>query len=199
MKKFFLILTTVLAQSAFAQIEVNKGKFTWETSFPVVTCGRESASILYDRNDFRPVGTAVGMLAEDIKRTTDADMPIINSIPQKAKSLIVAGTIGKSRFIDMLEESGKLNTGTIAGQWERFIIKTVENPFDGVDKALVIAGSDKRGTALRHYHSVQGHRCFTMAFLERRAGEETIAAVSAENELHIEEPVGEVSRNIHKR
>ena len=37
MKKFFLILTTVLAQSAFAQIEVNKGKFTWETSFPVVT------------------------------------------------------------------------------------------------------------------------------------------------------------------
>lgn len=147
MKKFFLILTTVLAQSTFAQIEVNKGKFTWETSFPVVTCGRESASILYDRNDFRPVGTAVGMLAEDIKRTTDADMPIINSIPQKAKSLIVAGTIGKSHFIDMLEKSGKLNTDTIAGQWERFIIKTVENPFDGVDKALVIAGSDKRGTA----------------------------------------------------
>ena len=91
MKKFLLILTTVLAQSASAQIEVNKGKFTWDTSFPIVTCDKESASLLYDQNDFKPVGTAVGMLAEDIKRTTDADMPIINSIPQKAKSLIVAG------------------------------------------------------------------------------------------------------------
>ena len=34
----------------------------------------------------------------------------------------------------------------ITGKWETFIIQIVKNPFKGVKKALVIAGSDKRGT-----------------------------------------------------
>ena len=41
---------------------------------------------------------------------------------------------------------GKLNADAISGKWESFIITTVANPLPGVDQALVIAGSDKRGT-----------------------------------------------------
>ena len=34
----------------------------------------------------------------------------------------------------------------LEGKYEKFIIQTIENPADGVEKALVIAGSDLRGT-----------------------------------------------------
>jgi len=34
----------------------------------------------------------------------------------------------------------------VRGKWEAFLIQVVNDPFPGVDKALVIAGSDKRGT-----------------------------------------------------
>ena len=43
-------------------------------------------------------------------------------------------------------KSGKLNADAISGKWESFIITTIANPLPGVDQALVIAGSDKRGT-----------------------------------------------------
>ena len=42
--------------------------------------------------------------------------------------------------------NGKLNDSDLKGKWESFVIATVENPAPGVKQALVIAGSDKRGT-----------------------------------------------------
>jgi hypothetical protein len=63
------------------------------------------------------------------------------------KQVVLVGTIGKSRFIDELVASGKLDVASIRGGWERYRIKTVDKPFPGVEQALVIAGSDRRGTA----------------------------------------------------
>lgn len=59
----------------------------------------------------------------------------------------MVGTIGKSRYIDSLVKEGKLDLASIDGKWESFIIKVVKNPMKGVDRALVIAGSDRRGTS----------------------------------------------------
>ncbi len=39
----------------------------------------------------------------------------------------------------------------IAGRWETFLIQVVEQPLPGVGQALVIAGSDKRGTIYGMY------------------------------------------------
>jgi hypothetical protein len=64
----------------------------------------------------------------------------------KAKTVIIAGTIGKSDVINALVASGKLNPKPILGKWEAFISEVVSNPLPGVDKALVIAGADLRGT-----------------------------------------------------
>jgi len=59
---------------------------------------------------------------------------------------IIVATLGKSSLVDNLVKAGTINAGAIAGKWESFVITTVEHPFPGVDQALVIAGSDKRGT-----------------------------------------------------
>lgn len=49
-------------------------------------------------------------------------------------------------MIDSLVSDGKINVTDIEGLWESFVSTVVENPIEGCDKALVIAGSDARGT-----------------------------------------------------
>jgi hypothetical protein len=65
--------------------------------------------------------------------------------------VIIAGTIGKSDVIDSIIASKKLNVAAIKGRWESFISEVVTSPLPGVDKALVIAGSDLRGTIFGLY------------------------------------------------
>jgi hypothetical protein len=69
----------------------------------------------------------------------------------KAKTVIIAGTIGKSDVITRLINTKKLDVSAIEGQWESFISEVISNPLPGVDKALVIAGADLRGTIFGLY------------------------------------------------
>jgi len=62
------------------------------------------------------------------------------------KPVIIAGTIGSSRAIDSLISNGLLNVSAVTNKWEAFTTQLVANPFSGIGKALVIAGSDPRGT-----------------------------------------------------
>ncbi|WBY06208.1 hypothetical protein PIB19_11160 [Sphingomonas sp. 7/4-4] len=64
---------------------------------------------------------------------------------------IWAGTIGKNPAIDRLVVSGKLDAKRLNGAWESFVIATIERPAPGVPRALVIVGSDRRGTAFGIY------------------------------------------------
>src|SRR5690554_4130475 len=60
--------------------------------------------------------------------------------------VVVIGTLGQSALIDHLVAEGKLQVDDLQGQWEASSIQVVEQAFEGVDQALVIVGSDKRGT-----------------------------------------------------
>ncbi|KAF2127478.1 glycoside hydrolase family 115 protein [Dothidotthia symphoricarpi CBS 119687] len=63
-----------------------------------------------------------------------------------SQGTIIVGTIGNSSFIDGLIENGKLDISKIEGQWEAYTSTTVKNPVNGIEEALIIAGSDRRGT-----------------------------------------------------
>ena len=65
--------------------------------------------------------------------------------------VIIAGEIGKSELIDDLIMQGKIDVSPIEGDWEGFIHAVVDNPMEDVPRALVIAGSDKRGTIFGIY------------------------------------------------
>ncbi|KAK7514024.1 hypothetical protein IWZ03DRAFT_247421 [Phyllosticta citriasiana] len=60
--------------------------------------------------------------------------------------LMIAGTVGKSSLIDGLAREGKIDVARIEGRWEAFTSSVVQAPIEGIDWALVVAGSDKRGT-----------------------------------------------------
>lgn len=116
-----------------------------ENAFPLV--GKAAADILYDANDAKVVDIAVHLLAEDIEKITQHKPMVLSRNPERKGAIVIIGTIGKSQPIDALIKSGKLDASEILGKWEAFKISMVKNPAKGVPRALVIAGSDPRGTA----------------------------------------------------
>lgn len=100
--------------------------------------GGAAASILVSGEDWQGVVRAAGDLGQDIGRVTGTAAQVVKADTPRQGSIIV-GTIGKSPLIDGLVKAGKLDVDGVRGQWESFVIETV-------DGSLVVAGSDKRGT-----------------------------------------------------
>ena len=97
-----------------------------------------AASIIVSGEDWQGVVRAAGDLGQDIGRVTGTAAQVVKADAPRRGSIIV-GTIGKSPLIDGLVKAGRLNVDGVRGQWESFVIETV-------DGSLVVAGSDKRGT-----------------------------------------------------
>lgn len=114
-------------------------------TFPLASNGKV-ASIIVSDNDYAGVKRVAGHLQTDIFNVTDSKPNIMMNNSSSEDYVIIIGTLGKSAIIDELVRTGKINNKNLKGKWEKFITQIVENPMPGVKKALVIAGSDKRGT-----------------------------------------------------
>ncbi|MGE5812152.1 MAG: glycosyl hydrolase 115 family protein, partial [Ignavibacteria bacterium] len=111
----------------------------------------KSAPLLVSSDDYPGVIRVLKNFKTDIGKITNAaPLLSIDSIPL-IKEIVLAGTIGKSKLIDKLIRENKLDVEGIAGKWETFLIQVIEKPFDNIDRALIIAGSDKRGTIFGIY------------------------------------------------
>ncbi|WP_308991307.1 glycosyl hydrolase 115 family protein [Mariniflexile litorale] len=128
------------------QAQLSLVNTTGDASVFSIVNKNNTATIYYDASDFEVVKMASKLLAEDIERVT-AKLPVVSSNKPKAKNAIIIGTLGKSKLINQLIKSGKVNSTELEGNWERYLYKTVKNPLPNVDNALVIIGSDRRGTA----------------------------------------------------
>ncbi len=124
--------------------EMEPGSFTLSAS-------AASAPLCVSSSDFPGVLRAAKDLAEDIERVTNAKPPLLSDTIPSNKEIVLIGTIGKNPWIDTLISRKKIGVAGISGKWETFLIQVVEKPFAGVDRALVIAGSDKRGTIFGIY------------------------------------------------
>lgn len=102
------------------------------------------ADICISKKDYKGITIAAEALAQDIKLVTGTPAQVKYDISHN--HIVLAGTIGQNEWIDTLIEEGKLEVSGVKGTWETYVMETVHKPFAGVDKALVIAGSDKRGT-----------------------------------------------------
>jgi hypothetical protein len=113
-------------------------------SFALAENGR-TAALFVDGADHAGVLRAAASLQGDIERVTGKRPSLERSAP-KGSDVVIIGTVGKSVLIDGLVAAGKLDVSGIKGKWEGWQVQTVANPLPGVERALVIAGSDKRGT-----------------------------------------------------
>lgn len=112
--------------------------------FPLFANGKAPV-LLVSKDDWQGVHLAVNSFSNDVYKVTGTTPKIVDSY-KNGSPLVIIGTLGKNQWIDRLVKQGKLNITGITGKWETFLIQSVKNPFPGVQEALVIAGSDKRGT-----------------------------------------------------
>jgi hypothetical protein len=128
----------------------------------VLADGRRTPVIVYAAKDAKVVELAARDLAADIARVVSSGpraTPVVRSLVNgkltAAGSAVLIGTLGRSPLIDNLVNSGKLDASHLRGAWESFVVTIVERPAPGVPRALVIAGSDPRGTAFGVYELSQ--------------------------------------------
>ena len=144
MKRITLLLSglmTVLTISAQVFPQVSEKAVAG--GFPMVTA-ENVATICTDERDYPVVGITAQMLADDIERVT-RQRPVVGHAQPKGTA-VVAGTLGKSRLMDQLVKSLKIDVSGIRDKWESFIIQTAKHPKTHAPLLLII-GSDRRGTA----------------------------------------------------
>ena len=110
-----------------------------------------AASIFVDTNDWPGVLRVATDLQKDIGRVSQAGPALTHELAHLGQNVILVGTIGHSAVIDQLVRERKIDVAGIAGKWEASLIQVVSQPLPGVESALVIAGSDKRGTIFGVY------------------------------------------------
>ena len=123
------MLTTQKAESGFAIVE-----------------NSIASDILVSESDHKGVQRIAGMFQKDLEHVSGKAPELIVGETHRSNNLIIVGTMGKSTLIDGLAQKGKIDVSELEGKWEQFLITPVKNPMEGVDNALVIVGSDKRGT-----------------------------------------------------
>lgn len=151
MKKILLPLTVSVFSLALAgqqtqsmnHLVINKDA---GNSFHLFT-NRSAADILFDAGDDKTVILVGGLFADDVKRVTGFKPNLRNEPDLVSKTCVIVGSIENSRLIKELISKHKINVDDVKNQWESCLIQVVDKPFKGIEKALVIAGSDRRGTA----------------------------------------------------
>ena len=109
-----------------------------------------SEAVIYtDTKEYKVVNITANMLADDIERVTGKHPRVVKTTSLKnipKGGAVAVGTIGKSRLIDELVRLKIIDVSSITGKWESFVTTTIKRPKHG-GQLLVIAGSDRRGTA----------------------------------------------------
>src|SRR4030095_2549633 len=141
MKKIFLFIFI----SCFVFI-VSNAQLISETKTPN-SFSLSNAFIYVEPNDFSLVKRSAELLQNDIEMVTGKKPVIINNTSAATSgNIIVIGSLEKSSLIKKLIAEKKI-PNTIKNKWEAYRVESITKPFTGFKNALIIAGSDRRGTA----------------------------------------------------
>jgi hypothetical protein len=115
-----------------------------QNAFALVT-KKSRITIVYDKDAPALDSIAAHLLAEDIERVTGYKPNVLNRIDNANGSQIILGEIQSTLIKEILGASPVIKK--LEGKWESFAYTTINKPSANSSKALVIAGSDPRGTA----------------------------------------------------
>ncbi|MDO3384422.1 glycosyl hydrolase 115 family protein [Gilvimarinus sp. SDUM040013] len=154
-KKLSLLSSFLLTlSSANIVLALGNAPFVTDThstnAFHLVHAGK-TATLLHHSSADPAVTIALTNLQQDIARVSGAQPLMSTHLNDAAKHVVIAGQIGHNPLIDQLIAEGKLKVNAIAQRWEGYVLQTIDQPTSNVDKALVIAGSDRRGVAYGIY------------------------------------------------
>lgn len=128
-----------IGRQRYVETEYQSGDF-------VLARAGGAAPIYVDANDFPGVIRAANNLSQDILKVTGCVPPVLFDESALHSPAVIIGTLGKSALVDRLIRDRKIDAAAIQGKWESYLVQTVSQPIPGISSALIIAGSDKRGT-----------------------------------------------------
>lgn len=140
--RWLIAVALFFGQPLFAQVDIVE---TGKAGSITLIGGADVSGVFVDPADDSAVQRAAANLRTDLVRV--AATP---SQPGTATRIIV-GTIGQSSIINALIATDRLDVTGVAGRWEASVQQVVEAPMPGVERALVIAGADRRGTVFGIY------------------------------------------------
>ena len=146
MKKLLLYLF-FLVQIICANAKDHEGIVTENLNYGGFTLISQSkpVGVIVAENDKKGVLIAVQNLQKDFERVCGKQAQLFNSPTSDTKQCIIVGSL-ESPYVKQLIKAKKLDEKELKGKVEKYIMTVVSNPLPGVDEALVIAGSDMRGT-----------------------------------------------------
>ena len=143
------LLMVILVSCSFIRLpaqDITIGEKKDPGFFPIVSASGPT-SIYVDEKDHWLMQKAAVLLQQDIESLTGQKAQIVSRLPSSAAQIIIIGSLDHSPLIQQLAAEKKIHVEGMSGQWEKFHLETISNPVKGIGNALIITGSDKRGTA----------------------------------------------------
>lgn len=121
-----------------------------KTVYDITICeDGKAVDFFVEESAFLGVRKIADVVAEDVELVTGSRPAITSDVSKiQGTQVIIIGTFGKSKLLDCLVQKGKLS-GEGQQKREVYTMQVVNQPFEEnkqIASALVIAGSDKRGT-----------------------------------------------------
>lgn len=113
-----------------------------------------SVPFLVEEEAYEGVKRIAGKVAEDMELVCGRKPVMLSRAKEDVKELVLFATVGKSKILDSLMENGSIQRETVCGKREIYGVRLLEGAhclgnaegMDKIEKALIIYGSDKRGT-----------------------------------------------------
>lgn len=148
MKYLSILLSLSLLQPVFSLGQKRVISFTKSSiSFPLVTSSPCSAtSLLVSSDDYPGIRIASKTFASDVQKVSGQlpDVIVVDdqAVNSTASMAVIIGSLEKSSLVKKLVGEEKVNVSDIEGAWESCKIVVVDNPVHGLEKALVVVGSE---------------------------------------------------------
>jgi len=107
--------------------------------------GKSVVSVAYDQSSGVPIAKAARLLAHDLDALSGRQTAVAAGMNLVKGSAVIIG-LADSPAIAAILKANRINASPIRGKWETYGRAVVPAPWDRKRKALVIFGSDVRGT-----------------------------------------------------
>ncbi|MBQ7513188.1 MAG: glycosyl hydrolase 115 family protein [Prevotella sp.] len=136
----FLFCMTLISSAAdqFVSFQPTKGGMA-------IATGGKPVDILVSEKDHEGVLIAARNLQKDLQTVCGNTPALTSDLSSLTSPCIIVGSL-QSEWIQQMVAKGKVYKKELAGKTEKYVLQLVDNPLPNVKQALLIAGSDKRGT-----------------------------------------------------
>src|SRR6516164_1823115 len=145
------LLALLLALGAFPQTSfaIGQDRFiatNYEAGDFILVAKGTAAPLYIDSNEDPGVTRAASDLAHDIRNVSGVAPSLLHDQAALDGTAVIIATFGRSALLDRLIREHRIDAAALQGKWESYLIETVPEPLPGVSSALLVVGSDKRGT-----------------------------------------------------